>query len=233
MLHFLSPLLRSAVLALSAMFWSHGFLAPGMPSVRTVHHTKPPPAPCRAAKLSATASWQDVARTAVGRMIVKNDGQQACALKGRPAIRLITPTGRPLPVTETVWSATTPAVEQGLPPRDRQLGILRPEHFAYVELRWENWCGGPISAPIGLVITLPSGDQVVVAVGGFAHAADGSYHYTVQRPPCLYAASPSRMAVGTFQLVGPLVKDPCLTTGCPFHRGRAVTRSTITTRLFP
>lgn len=175
--------------------------------------TDGPVGACHASILRATASWQEVAQVDVGRLIVRNMSMRACLLKGQPTIRVISPSGHPLAVVETTGLGVNPNVGQGLPAQVRQSGILLTGRTAYAELRWGNWCGGPVSAPVGLVVTLPGAnqaDQIVIAVGGFAHVSDGSYRYEVELPRCLTPASPSRLAVGAFQLVGPAVRDPSL-----------------------
>ncbi len=168
---------------------------------------------CHASILSATVSWQEVAQVDIGRLIVRNMSMHACLLKGQPTIRVISPSGHPLAVVETAGLGVNPNVGQGLSVQIRRIGMLLPGRTAYAELRWGNWCGGPVAAPVGLVVALPGAnqaDQIVIPVGGFAHASDGSYHYEVELPGCLTPASPSRLAVGAFQLVGPAVRDPSL-----------------------
>lgn len=170
-------------------------------------------AACHTSILRATASWQEVTQVDIGRLIVRNMSMHACLLKGQPTIRVISPSGHPLAVVETAGLGVNPNVGQGLSVQIRRIGMLLPGRIAYAELRWGNWCGGPVAAPVGLVVTMPGAnqaDQIAIPVGGFAHASDGSYHYEVELPGCLMPASLSRLEVGAFQLVGPAVRDPSL-----------------------
>jgi hypothetical protein len=150
----------------------------------------PPAAPCRISQLHVSTVdphlgvfFNGATGSLVGWVSFTNEGAP-CSLLGRPRVRLV---GRP---AREVKQRETALTGEGTSAPVRRLLHGRT---AGVEIWWSNWCAkgnpgtGELSPPpTGVVVTLPSGETVRLAVR--------------ESPRCDQPQQPSTVAVGAFRL---------------------------------
>jgi Protein of unknown function (DUF4232) len=94
---------------------------------------------CRAAQLSAVASFQGATGSQLGAVKLTNSGGTACSLPSAP------------PLVRIVWDGRKMAARQidgmaasgGTPVR-----VLAPGDPAFIFMQWSNWCGKPKGSTI-------------------------------------------------------------------------------------
>jgi hypothetical protein len=113
-----------------------------------------------------------------------------CSLLGRPRVRFVGGPAATVRQRETPLTGENPAPGSPRPPYSTR--SVRHGRKVGVEIWWSNWCaagnpgaGKPSRPPTGVVVTLPSGGAVRLAV----HEA----------PRCDAPRQPSTVSVGTFQ----------------------------------
>jgi hypothetical protein len=153
-----------------------------------IAHVPPVAPPCRLSQLHVGTVdphlgvfFNGATGSLVGWAGFTNEGAP-CSLLGRPRVRLVGGPAAAVKQRETTFTGDPHATVRMLP----------HGHAAGVEIWWSNWCaagnrgGGNLSPPpTGLVLTLPSGGSVRLAV---RHA-----------PRCDAPQEPSTLSVGTFR----------------------------------
>ena len=103
-------------------------------------------APCRTSSLRAkTAGLIGATGSLAGTVGVKNLGQTACTVAGRPSVRILGG-GRVLAVREL---AQMPEWDGQLVPKGYPRLVVEPGDTVDIRLFWSNWCGGP-TGPLSL-----------------------------------------------------------------------------------
>lgn len=127
---------------------------------------------CRAQQLGVFANAQGGGGAMVGAFQLRNEGLEACSLRGRPDLAMLDRAGKALPVR--VLPARAVAVR------------LRPQAAAEVRFQWRNWCRLSFPATVTMRLRLPNGGGTVRV-----RAQTG-------RPGCEAPDRPSTLAIGPF-----------------------------------
>jgi len=151
----------------------------------------PSSTPCQAADLAVTGKAEFVANGRGGGIAVlalKNQGNQACRLEGRPNVKLVH-SGEPKQVNAPIDRPPVIFPDTAYPLSS--LLALRPGEVAGLTVTWTNWCDPQIPgkkrvAPSAVRITLPNGTGHV----------DTDYNAV---PACLDPKSPSTIEVSPFE----------------------------------
>src|SRR6266542_5058 len=109
---------------------------------------------CHSSNLAASLKLQGATGALAGSLALTNRSSSPCTVSGRPHVRLITSTGRALPVARyPVSPAFNP--EQPRPPT-WPVVVLEPAHRALAFIVWRNWCH-PVTEGASWRVTLPGG----------------------------------------------------------------------------
>lgn len=123
-------------------------LAPGRALAVPVH---PSVRTCNATALRVSVSWQGVAGTVAGTVVLRNAGKPPCVLAGFPRVTL-TAQGGALQIQQQ----RSPAALAGFPVESTE---LLPGQASEAYVQWENLCHS-VSAPVRLEITLSNGGRL-------------------------------------------------------------------------
>jgi uncharacterized protein DUF4232 len=127
--------------------------------------------PCRSAALASQLELQSATGSLAGGVSLRNRGSGPCSLRGRVEVGL-TGGSDSRGVHLTTLAPQQP--EPGVPVPS--LDALRPDESAFVEIWWSNWCGA--SAPTGLDVRLPSGDEIHVLLDRGAPFCNAPDHFS-------------------------------------------------------
>src|SRR5689334_21781042 len=151
----------------------------------------PSPTPCQAADLAVTGKAEFVANGRCGGIAVlalKNQGNQACRLEGRPNVKLVH-SGEPKQVNAPIDRPPVIFPDTAYPLSS--LLALRPGEVAGLTVTWTNWCAPQIP---GKKRVPPSAVRITLA-NGTGHV-DADYNAV---PACLDPKSPSTIEVSPFE----------------------------------
>ncbi len=169
-----------------------GPVVPWIPSQPSqLAERSPAPEPCQGADLAVNGQVEFVANGKGGGIAVialKNKGDQACRLEGRPSVKLVH-SGEPKQVNAPIDRPPVIFPDTAYPLSS--LLAIKPGEVAGLTIGWMNWCDPQIP---GKKRVPPSSVRITLASGS-GHV-DADYNAV---PPCLDPKSPSTIEVSPFE----------------------------------
>jgi hypothetical protein len=158
--------------------------------------TGQPAPPCQASRLRATGGgfrFEAAISGGTGRLMLRNAGPAACALVGRPEVRVVGAV--PAPRQRQDQAPAQPPAFPTVAPPEESLRSLPPGGQAALDVDWRNWCV-PTTTASGAPARPRPPTAIRVTLPGHGGSLDAGYNAV---PPCDSPAAPTTVGVHPFQ----------------------------------